>query len=62
MKSTDTFVCPKCGSSHFGSELRKTRSGELRSHSRQCHDEFDVGCHEVVLLTDFLAPEGTPNE
>lgn len=35
-----SFVCPKCGGSHFGSSSDK--DGKITSG--MCHDEFSVGC------------------
>lgn len=36
---TEGFLCPSCGGSHFG-----TRFEDGKSVSRNCHDEFEIGC------------------
>ncbi len=38
------FICPKCGSRHFGSTTEKRPDGSIWKVSEDCHDEFEVGC------------------
>lgn len=38
----EAFTCPKCGGHHFGGSIDKDTHKVL---ARQCHDEFNRGCH-----------------
>lgn len=40
------FLCPECGSEYFGSDPK--------TGVRECHDQYDNGCHEVWKPEDAL--------
>ena len=45
MSDEQPFICPNCGSRHFGRDTGPDESGKVEAKPTvRCHDEFRKGC------------------
>ena len=44
------FTCPSCGGHYFGTWSHRRKDGTLVDLSLDCHDQYEVGCKETVIL------------